>query len=296
MKRVLWGCLVWAGAGGMIPETTQAQLFRRPFHECCETCEMPHAQCSCTQTRPVVQTHLRAQQVTTFRDVTETHIRNECVVENVPSTTFQNVTVDEGNYQMVWVPKPVTKQVAQTVMQQQVKTRAVPYQVTRRVPQISTQFVPVQTVQHIVETIPYSVPMTSMAMPTPISIPMTAAPCSSCGHQSAALGLPYFSHQIGIAQPYIPVAPMIASIPTMPAITVPLPQTALAPTPIRAEPSVEQWQTIPARGSSENRSRSYESPTSRSVPTPTDEAIHAPRRTSQFVPAPSAATVWNSRR
>ena len=291
MTRVLWGCLLCAGIGGLIPETSQAQLFRRPFHECCETCEMSHARCSCAQTRPVVQTQLRAQQVTTYRDVTETHIRNESVVENVPSTTYRNVTIDEGNYQMVWVPKPVTKQVAQTVVQQQVKTRAVPYQVTRRVPQISTQFVPVQTVQHITEAVPFS-----MAMSAPITMPTMAASCNSCGHQSTAVGLPYISNQIGYAPSFVQAAPMTASIPTMPAITVPLPQTALAPTPIVAEPSVEQWQTIPARGSSENRSRSYESPSSRSVPTPMDEASHSPRRTSLFVPAPSAATVWNSRR
>ena len=291
MTRVLWGCLLCAGIGGLIPETSQAQLFRRPFHECCETCEMSHARCSCAQTRPVVQTQLRAQQVTTYRDVTEMHIRNESVVENVPSTTYRNVTIDEGNYQMVWVPKPVTKQVAQTVVQQQVKTRAVPYQVTRRVPQISTQFVPVQTVQHITEAVPFS-----MAMSAPITMPTMAASCNSCGHQSTAVGLPYISNQIGYAPSFVQAAPMTASIPTMPAITVPLPQTALAPTPIVAEPSVEQWQTIPARGSSENRSRSYESPSSRSVPTPMDEASHSPRRTSLFVPAPSAATVWNSRR
>lgn len=301
MTRVIWGCLLCAGIGGLIPETSQAQLFRRPFHECCETCEMPHARCSCTQsqpvvqTRPVVQTQLRAQQVTTYRDVTETHIRNESIVENIPSTTYRNVTVDEGNYQMVWVPKPVTKQVAQTVVQQQVKTRAVPYQVTRRVPQISTQLIPVQTVQHITETVPFSMPMTAMSMPAPIAMPVAAASCNSCGHSSTAMGLPYLSSQIGYAPSFVQLAPTTASIPTMPAITVPLPQTALAPTPITAEPSTEQWQTIPARGTSESRSRSYESPSSRAVPIPMDEASQIPRRTSMFVPAPSAATVWNSR-
>lgn len=283
MTRVLWGCLLCAGLGGLIPESSQAQLFRRPFHACCETCEMPHAQCNCSQSRPVVQTQLRAQQVTTYRDVTETHLHNETVVENVPSTTYRNVTVDEGNFQMVWVPKQVTKQVAQTVVQQQVKTRIVPYQVTRRVPQVSTQLVPVQIVQHITETVPYS-------------IPMAAASCNSCGHSSTAMGLPYPSSQFGYAPTFTHVAPMAASIPTMPAITVPLPQTALAPTPISAEPTVEQWQTIPARGSSESRTRSYESPSSRAVPVPMDEANQTQRGSSMFVPAPSAAIVWNSRR
>lgn len=254
---------------------------------------MPHAECSCTQTRPVVQTHLRAQQVTTFRDVTETHVRNETVVENVPTTTYRSVTVDEGGYQMVWVPKPVTKQVAQTVVQQQVKTRSVPYQVTRRIPQISTQLVPVQTVHHVTETVP--MPMTAMAVPAPLFIPPMAASCNTCGSPTTA-GLPYLAPQIGYASPFVPQAATTASIPTMPAITVPLPQTALAPAPATNYSEVDQLQTVPARGASANRARTSESGGSQAVPTPMDEANHGQRRTSMFVPAPSAATVWNSRR
>ena len=134
MRQFVWAWMLLGGAVAVIPGPVDAQIFRRPLRGCCETCEMPHSNCTCTQTRPVVQTQLRAQQVTTFRDVTETHVRNETVVQNVPVTTFKQVTVDEGAYQMVWVPKPVTKQVAQTVIQQQAQTRAVPYQVTRRVP------------------------------------------------------------------------------------------------------------------------------------------------------------------
>ncbi len=289
MKVAIRRCLVLVALAGMCPQTSQAQIFSRPFHGCCETCELPQAQCSCTQTRPVVQTHLRAQQVTTYRDVIETHVRNETVVENVPTTTYRNVTVDEGNYQMVWVPKPTTKQVAQTVMQQQVKTRSVPYQVTRRVPQISTQMIPVQTVHHITETVPISMPMTALAVPAPIAIPTVAASCDPCTAPSTSMGFPYLSPQVGYASPSIHSNSVSGAIPTMPAITVPLPQTASA-----TAGSTEHWQTIPARTSTGSRSQSYES---RSVPTPMDEASQGARRTSsRFTPAPSAATVWNSRR
>jgi hypothetical protein len=294
MERLFWGCVLFAGLAGAMTGTAQAQFFSRPFHDCCETCELPHAQCSCTQTRPVIQTQLRAQQVTTFRDVTETHVRNETTVENIPSTTYHNVTVDEGGYQMVWVPKPVTKQIAQTVMQQQVKTRAIPYQVTRRVPQVSTQLVPVQTVHHITETVPVQLPITALAIPAPIAISAVAASCDPCGGPSMAM--PYLSTQIGYSPSFVPAAPVTASIPTMPAITVPLPQTALAPAPSVAPPISEQWQTVPARGPSVERSRNYDSPASSAVPTPMDEANRGTRRTSMFVPAPTAATVWNSRR
>lgn len=319
MQRSFWGCLLCAGFAATAPQVSQAQFFTRPFHNCCETCEMPQAQCSCSQThvqtqvqtriqtrtRPVVQTQLRPQQVTTFRDVTETRVRNETVVENVPSTTYRNVTVDEGGYQMVWVPKPVTKQVAQTVVQQQAKTIAVPYQITHRVPQVSTQMVPVQTVQHITEhvQVPVAMPMVARTISAPMIFSTAAASsCNVCDHGPTAMNMPMLSQQFGYAPQvsYAPFygygAPLTASIPTMPAITVPVPQTAQGPTPLSAERPTEQWQTVPARGASSNRSQDYDSPSSRSVPTPADDVNPLPRRTSMFSPAPSAAVVWNTRR
>jgi hypothetical protein len=290
MRHYLCAWMLLGGAVATIPGLADAQIFRRPIHGCCETCEMPHASCSCTQTRPVVQTQLRAQQVTTYRDVTETHVRNETVVQNVPVTTYKQVTVDEGGYQMVWVPKPVTKQVAQTVIQQQAQTRAVPYQVTRRVPQISTQLVPVQTVHHVTET----VPMTTWA-PPPVTF-QAASSCNTCDAPFGTAFAPQFiAPQYGTAMaPPMQFAPATASIPTMPAISVPVPQTAQAPLPAPRN-STEQWQTIPSRPSA-SFTPTYDSP-SRSVPIPTDEArTAAPRATAgRFVPAPTAATVWSSR-
>ncbi len=302
MKQFLWVWMLLGGAFAVMPLPADAQIFRR--RGCCDRCERPHANCSCsqaqpvmqTQLRPVVQTQLRAQQVTTFCDVTETHVRNETVVQNVPVTTYNQVTVDEGGYQMVWVPKPVTKQVAQTVIQQQAQTRAVPYQVIRKVPQVTTQMVPVQTVHHVAE----AVPMMTMAT-SPIPFQTAASSCNTCNSTfSTAFAPPqyfapqYFAPQYGAAlNPPTQYTPATASIPTMPAISVPLPQTALAPLPA-PENSTEQWQTIPSRPSSPGPTP-YDSPSSRSVPVPMEEARNVSPRAGKFIPAPSAATVWGSR-
>jgi len=291
MRQFLWAWVLLGGVVSVMPGPAEAQMFRRPLRGCCETCEMPHANCTCSQTRPVVTTQMHAQQVTTYRDVTETHVRNETVVQNVPVTTYKQVTVDEGGYQMVWVPKPVTKQVAQTVIQQQAQTRAVPYQVTRRVPQISTQLVPVQTVHHVTE----SVPMTTWA-PAPVTFRAASSSCNVCDAPFTTAFAPQFiapQYGTAMAPPIIQPMPATASIQTMPAISVPLPQTALAPAPVAAPlNSTEQWQTVPSRSS--NAASQYDSPSSRSVPVPMEEARSIPRA-GRFTPAPSAATVWSSR-
>lgn len=289
MRQFLWAGMLLGGVFAVLPQAADAQIFRRPFHGCCETCQMAQAQCSCSQTRPVVQTQLRAQQVTTYRDVTETHVRNETVIQNVPVTSYKQVTVDEGGYQMVWVPKPVTKQVAETVIQQQAQTRAVPYQVTRRIPQISTQLVPVQTVHHVTET----VPMTTFA-PAPITFQAASSSCNTCNSPfaTAFAPAPIIVPQYNTAiAPQIQYAPSTATIQTMPAIPVPLPQTAQGPLAAPANSS-EQWQTIPSRSSA--GPTPYESPASKSVPIPMEEARLTPRA-GKFTPAPTAATVWSTR-
>lgn len=292
MRQFLWTWMLLGGTLAFIPCSAEAQKFRRPFHGCCETCQHQHASCTCSQARAVVQTQLQAQQVTTFQDVTETHVRNETVVQNVPVTTYKQVTVDEGGYQMVWVPKPVTKQVAQTVIQQQTATRAVPYQVTRRVPQISTQLVPVQTVQHVTETVP-------MATFAPVRFQAAASSCNVCNQSqfaTTALAAPTYiapQYSTAVAPTIQYTAPATATIQTLPAIPVPVPQTARGPLPAPAN-STEQWQTIPSRPSP--TTSQYEAPSNRTVPVPMDEArTMAPRTASKFTPAPSAATVWNSR-
>ena len=202
------------------------------------------------------------------------------VVENVPVTTTKNVTVDEGGFQMVWVPKPVTKQVAETTLQQQVKTVSVPVQVTRRVPQMATQMVPVQSVQYVTE----HVPVQAMAIARPA--------CSTCGN-SQAFGMPLFAPQIGYAPAYQAVPYATAVIPQTPVSTVPTQQTASITAPAY-QPTPAQQETVPARSTPEP----YETvPPRGGVPMPKDEATSpAPaRKTSMFNGVPSAASVWQSR-
>jgi hypothetical protein len=186
-----------------------------------QDCEAP-ANCVITRPRPVVSTQLRAQQITTFRDVTETQVCHKQVVENIPVTTCKSVTVDEGGYQMVWVPKPVTKQVSQTTVRQQVKTVAV---------------------QYVNETVP--VQMTAMA-----------STCDTCGN-GQTVGMQMFAPQMGAIAPiyqpaqYQPAPYQSALIPTMPAIAVPSYQSAEAPTLRAQSPSApvpnSYEETVPAR-------------------------------------------------
>jgi hypothetical protein len=98
--------------------------------------------------QPIVQLPLRPQQIVTYHDVPRTEIRREAVAVNVPVTSYKQVTVDEGSYQQVWVPRPVTKSVAETVVQQQVQYREVPVQTMHRIQQVQTVMVPQPTMQY----------------------------------------------------------------------------------------------------------------------------------------------------
>ena len=271
MNRALDRGMTLAGLACLIPTVGNAQEYiaGAPFN------------CTITRPRPVVTTQMQAQQVTTFCDVTETKMTQHRIVENVPITTCKTVTADEGGYQMVWVPKPVTRQVAQTTIQQQVKTVSVPVQVTRRVPQVSTQFVPVQSVQYVNETVPFQ--MTAMA-----------STCETCGNRRAFRST-MMDPQIGyLPAPYAFAPTATAMIPSMPAITVPTYNSALAPIP-NPQADAGHWQTIPARSASNTSgSNAYETVPAREVPKPKDEQIVQPRKTSKFNGVPSAASVWRA--
>lgn len=120
--------------------TVRAQCFN-PFNTCGTCAPRPHFLCPfrcLTCPPPACPCPTVAPPQVSYQDVVETRYRNEQVVQQVPVTRLRNVTVDEGHYQTVWVPRPVTKQVAETVLEQRVGTRTVPYQVIRRVPQSST--------------------------------------------------------------------------------------------------------------------------------------------------------------
>ena len=125
------------------------------------------------------QVMLQPQQFTTYVEVPRTVMRQEAVQVQVPTTTYQPVAVDEGGYQQVWVPRMVTKNVPQTVMQTQVQYRQVPQTVVERVPQMSTQWIPSQTVMGVPTIAPGSAYRPTYAMGTPsypIATPTTVTP------------------------------------------------------------------------------------------------------------------------
>lgn len=251
-----------------IPTILVAQILPGHRPGCCDNCTLPMATCQCAQTRAVVQTHLRPQAVTTMKCVTETHVRKETYTERIPVTTTQNVTVDEGGYQMVWVPKPVTKQIARTTFTQQVKSRDVPYQITRAVPHTETRMVPYQTVQHVTEIMP----MTA-AVAHPVNVG-----CSTC-----ATGTAFMPH----SHPHMHAAAIAPIHPASTALTpIPAPQTAEAP----QSNSLGDWQSVPARKSSTTKDQSPR------VPEPMDDAppMAPPKTSGRFKPAPSAAVVWSA--
>lgn len=121
---------------------------------CCQVCQLPPPRCACQRPvlRPVVETQYTQRPVVREREEVSTAYRREAVRERVPTTVLEDVTVDEGGYQTVWVPKLTTKQVARTVYQTRTSYRSVPYQVTRRVPEYACEVVPEQVVRYVPES------------------------------------------------------------------------------------------------------------------------------------------------
>lgn len=129
--------------------------------------------------RPVYDTTYRTQQVIAYQDVVRTEVRKEQQLVQVPVTTQRQITVDEGSYQMVWVPRQVTRNVQETILQQQVVEREVPYQVVQRVPQIVTQVIPEQTVRYVPEQrLVYGLQTGGPLLASP-PVPQSASPGSS---------------------------------------------------------------------------------------------------------------------
>lgn len=131
------------------------------FIDPCNPCVQPVFQ---TQLQPMVQTMLQPQQVISYQTVPQIQYQRQTYVENVPVVSYQNVTVDEGGYQMVWVPRPVQKQVAQTVLQPQVRYRDVAVQVNQQVAQVHTQLVPQQTLSYVPQTVQVGTQYTAQPM------------------------------------------------------------------------------------------------------------------------------------
>ena len=241
-----FGKLLGAGlvlaVGALSPLEAHPRLMRpyaacRPFHArphgmfntCCAPIHNPCCPpvfvdpCNpCVQ--PMMQTTLQPQQVITYQTVPQVQYQRQTYVENVPVVSYQNVTVDEGGYQMVWVPRPVQKQVAQTVLQPQVRYRDVAVQVNQQVAQVQTQLVPQQTLSYV----PQTMQVGTQYMGTQI-----------IGWQPG--GVPVIGAY--------PAVPMTSALPGM----APIPDSAgtvnrLVPQPQSAEmPAGDQWSTIRQR-------------------------------------------------
>lgn len=124
-----------------------------------------------TQTRlqPVVETQYRQEQYTVYKEVPRIDYRVEQQNVTVPVTTYRQVTVDEGNYQQVWVPKMVSKMVPQTAYQQQTVCKTVPYQTTQRIAELASRTVPYQSVKYVphqYQTVTMQPPQCTTCLPT----------------------------------------------------------------------------------------------------------------------------------
>lgn len=285
MRNFVAICVILGATVAALPALSSAGIFR---HRCCRHCQRPCGNCNCnncgcesqaiapqTSYQPVVETQYVQQPTTTYRDVLETQYRTEAVNETVPQVSYENVTVDEGTFQQVWVPRPVTRQVARTTYQTRTSYRQVPYQVSRRVAEQTMQTVPTQAVRY---------------MPTTAA----ASTCNTC-NQSAGLvgsGVPYTASSapyVQSAQSYgnyttaVAPTPVYSSAPTMASSgSGPYPDprfSAAAPTAVapRVASSEEDGVYLPVN------------------PT-TTETRTASGGPSLFVPAPSAAQVWRTPR
>jgi hypothetical protein len=235
----------------VLPASSFAGIyFNLGFGIGCGGCGHARPQCVCPTpcygcppaAGPVLQSSYVPQQFVTYQDVPRTEIRRQAFVEQVPVTTYEQVT------ETVYVPQQVTRTIPRTVMTEQTRYRDVAFQTTQRIAQTQTRFVPQPTIGF-----------------APVS------GCNSCG-----------SSGIGFAPSAIPGYPSVvptadpgpASIPSMPSISV---------SPYSTPSLVPQYDDI---NWSEVRPRTA----------PTPSRSHAPiRGTSLFRPAPSAATVWQSR-
>jgi hypothetical protein len=171
---------------------------------CCRTCRRPCGYCTCTtpapQTsyQPVIETQYAQQPVIQQHDVAVTEYRAEPVLETVPVASYENVVVDEGSYQTVWVPRLTTKTVARTSFQTRAAYRTVPYQVTRRISEYATQSVPYSTVRYVPTgtaltygTTPYLAGgiIPTYTAPTIVSAPIISAPIVAAAPASISSGL-----------------------------------------------------------------------------------------------------------
>jgi hypothetical protein len=279
MLNVFRNTFVVAALVAVVPVPFHNQIQAGNHNCCCKTCRQPCCRCTCrtstcatvvpqTAYQPVIETQYAQQPVLQQRDVLTTEYRTEPVTETVPATVVENMLVDEGSFQTVWVPRLTTKAIARTTYQSRTSYRTVPYQVSRRISEYGMQTVPYQTVRHIPTTgssLSYSgSPGLSTAFLPPI---YSGSPIVSGSSPTLASSSPIFPTPSSSIYP----VPSTSAIATSAGSLVPEPRYADTPaTPIK-----------PRSASNTGRSSDFRS---------------ADRGTSLFVPAPSAALVWQTPR
>jgi hypothetical protein len=278
------------------PAVAQAPVAVPPG-ACCQTCRMPAGSCTHTTMHPVVQTQYRQEQVVSYHQVNRVALKQEAYCVTVPKTQVYNVTRDEGCYQMVWVPKPVTRQYSQTTYEQQTKCRTVPVHYTECVPKVCTQVVPEQKVCYVPVTTTKQLTMDVTTCvsppvcpapvcpppvcpppvcPAPVCAPTCAAPVPTCAAPAAVFAPPHPT-----AQPLPPgLQPLGAYNPS----------PNLVPNPQHLEPpaagNYNQWSTVPGHQTVQYSQYAAARPQA----TATGRPIQIPANA-----APSAATVWQTR-
>ena len=288
MLNVFRGSLVLGILMFAIPQVGESCHRCKVGCKSCVTCSLPMANCTCptvevipqsavqTTVNKVVETRFCPKPIVTQRQVVETHYRNETYKECVPVQAFDNVTVDEGHYVQVWVPKLVCKQVPKTVMQERTACRTVPFQVCKTVPEVSTTMVPVQTVRYVTT----QTPVTPAAPPTCVPGLNGAPPATTAAPFPAVSAYPLPPASYAAApNPY-------AASGTAPAGQLPVPQTAAN---VGQFPE-SQMTANPVAGFAEDDARLGDFRLAQ------PQGGVQPADAGPFVPAPSAASVWRTPR
>ncbi len=186
----------------------RAGLLARTFSPCGPL----HTPCSsCPPVATVAPCGTCAPAFVSYQAIPQLHYQRQAVIQQVPVTSYQQITVDEGSYQMVWVPRPVTRTVAQTFLQPQIAYRDVAVQTHQIIAHVQPPLVP--------HGVAYTIPDT-----------------------------PMLGWNVGsgfLVGPPIPGTPTIASQP----IERPTPHPDHLSPPPAATPGTDEWQTIPQRQS-----------------------------------------------
>jgi hypothetical protein len=151
-----WLPVALAAFGGLAGGEARAAIGWSPAGEVC-TAERTVSgvvteRKTCVRWRPITQVCMRRQDCVTYRDECRVGYRQEQYVECVPKTCYDQITVDEGCWKMVWVPKPVTKIVPRQTVEQRLAVRNVPYTYTEKVPQLVSRWVPEYKTSYVPET------------------------------------------------------------------------------------------------------------------------------------------------